>query len=211
MNNNRRNRKPELVAAATRLIAERGVRGTTIRAIAQAAGVTEGAIYRHYRTKSDLCIDIYRQIVQDMTRRKEHIVRSPGDFRDKLRAWVRVSYEYFDQYLASFTYVLLTQHEPNEGLETVATRQGRLFEAILQMAQANGRVRHLAPELAFSHFTGVMLNVPRLINEGKLTGPAMQYADEVAEAVWRMLQPGSEAPKQLTGQPLSQAGRVAPA
>ena len=31
-----------------------------------------------------------------------------------------------------------------------------------------------------------MLNVPRLINEGVLAGPATRYTDEVVGAIWRM-------------------------
>jgi hypothetical protein len=45
----------------------------------------------------------------------------------------------------------------------------------------------MPPELALSHFTGLMLNVPRLINEGTLEGPASRYVDDVADAVWRAL------------------------
>jgi len=35
-------------------------------------------------------------------------------------------------------------------------------------------------------FTGCVLNIPRLINEGALQGPALAYAEEIAEAVNRV-------------------------
>ena len=36
------------------------------------------------------------------------------------------------------------------------------------------------------HSSNVMLNVPRLINEGALKGPASSYTDEVFGAIWRI-------------------------
>ena len=197
------------MAAATRLIAERGVQGATIRAIAEAAGVTEGAVYRHYQTKAELCLEIYQHIVQDMAIKKEHLITSRADFCEKLREWVRLSYEYFDHYPASFTYVLLTQHKLEVGLETVASHQGKLFEEMLRRAQDDGQVRDLAPELALSHFTGVMLNVPRLINQGRLPGPATQYVDEVADAVWHMLKSRRETQRAKPQRRAGGAGHAA--
>lgn len=52
-------RRAQIVRVATRLFAERGFRGTTTREIAQAAGVSEAMIFRHFATKQDL----YRTII----------------------------------------------------------------------------------------------------------------------------------------------------
>jgi AcrR family transcriptional regulator len=43
-----------LVEAATRLFAERGVRGTSLQQVADAAGVTKAAVYHHFRTKDQV-------------------------------------------------------------------------------------------------------------------------------------------------------------
>jgi AcrR family transcriptional regulator len=182
-----RNKKDDLIAAAVRLVAERGVRGATIRSIAREAGVTEGALYRHYRTKDDLCLDIYKRIVEDMIQRKEHLVSGADHIRDRLREWVRLSYEYFDRDPDAFTYVLLTPHDFPEAERTITARQGRLFIEMIRQAMAARQIRPISPALALSHFSGLMLNVPRLISQGALPGPASQYADHVADAVWRVL------------------------
>ena len=58
-----------------------------------------------------------------------------------------------------------------------------------QRAIETGQVRDLPLEVALSHFGGVMLNVPRLINDGALSGPALSYLEETANAVWRIFTP----------------------
>lgn len=183
----RQNKKQDLMDAAVRLVARKGVRGTTVRSIAREAGVTEGALYRHYASKAELCLDIYTRIVMDMIRAKEAIAFSDAPVRNKLREWVRVSYEFFDRHADAFTFVLLTPHEFTETERQIAALQGLIFTDLVERAQASGELRHMPPELALSHFSGVMLNVPRLIAEGTLQGPASKFVDDVAEAVWRML------------------------
>ena len=47
-------RRQQLIEAALHLFATNGFRGTTTKAIAQAAGVSEGIIFRYFPTKEDL-------------------------------------------------------------------------------------------------------------------------------------------------------------
>ena len=47
-------RRLQIVRVAMRLFSERGFRGTTTKEVAQAAGVSEAIIFRHFATKEDL-------------------------------------------------------------------------------------------------------------------------------------------------------------
>ena len=47
-------RRLQILAVAVRLFSERGFRGTTTKEIAQAAGVSEAMVFRHFATKSEL-------------------------------------------------------------------------------------------------------------------------------------------------------------
>ena len=52
-------KRPVVVRAATSLFAEKGIDGTSMRDIAEAAGVREAAIYRHFTGKEELARDIF--------------------------------------------------------------------------------------------------------------------------------------------------------
>jgi len=56
-------RRDQLLEVAARLFAERGFARTTTREIARAAGVSEGAIYRHFRSKEELLFTFVRRAV----------------------------------------------------------------------------------------------------------------------------------------------------
>ena len=60
-------RKEALILAALALIAERGVRGATVRAIAERAGVTQGLIRHYFTSKEDLISAAYEFHMSHMT------------------------------------------------------------------------------------------------------------------------------------------------
>ncbi|MEW6426748.1 MAG: TetR/AcrR family transcriptional regulator [Thermodesulfobacteriota bacterium] len=56
------NRRDCIVEATIRLIAEYGFHGTSVAMIAAAAGVGTGTIYRYFRDKDALVVEIFRQV-----------------------------------------------------------------------------------------------------------------------------------------------------
>jgi len=87
----------QLLAAAQRVIARRGLAAATTREIASEAGVAEGTIYRYFEDKVDLCLAVVGNRLPEMLRRlpDEAGRRSPRvvltDFvTDALDAWTEV-------------------------------------------------------------------------------------------------------------------------
>ena len=183
------NRKDALLAAAVRLGAEGGEAATTIRAIAREAGVTDAAVYRHYRSKDDLLWRAYERIVEEMIREKRHLADSDAPLREKLGEWVRLTYAYFDKNPQAFNFVLATPHAVKGSDQGSTTGQGELFLSMITRAIQAGEARQMEPVVALSHFAGVLLNVPRLINEGAMKGPASAYAEDVSDVAWRIVRP----------------------
>lgn len=57
--------REEILREAAALIAERGYRHMTMKAVAERVGVTEPAVYRHFPGKADLLTAVFRQVVAE--------------------------------------------------------------------------------------------------------------------------------------------------
>ena len=178
-----------ITACAVRLVAQSGPQGATMRAISADMAVNEAALYRHYKSKEEILWSAYARIVADMARDKQHLAKAEVPFRELLREWIRLSYVYFDANPDAFAYVLLLPPPNADSSAAVTQAQGKTFLSLLRRALRNKEIAPIAPKLAYSHFSGIMLNVPRLIREGTLRGPATRYVDDVTEAAWRVLAP----------------------
>lgn len=183
----RKNTRVGLQDAAVRLGVRDGIQSASVRTIAREAGVTEGAVYKHFGSKNDLIREAYTAIVDEMARDKLVLMEAELPFTHAIRSWVKLTFKYFDGNRDAFTYVLLMPHQMAEALGDVYTKQGALFRDFLVAAQKRGEAKAMDIDFAYALFTGCVLNIPRLISEGVLDGPAMKYADETAEVLLGIL------------------------
>lgn len=186
----RRDTKEELVHATIRLASQGGLESASVRSITREAGVTEGALYRHYRSKEALWCEVYARIVEAMAEDKAMLLDVDLPARERLGEWVRLTYAYYDGNRDAFNYVLLAPKSLADSLGEVYTRQGRLFTELYRRMTAHGEMRTMPIELALALFSGLLLSIPRLINEGQIEGPASAHVDEITDAVWRVLGSG---------------------
>ncbi|WP_428386468.1 TetR/AcrR family transcriptional regulator [Mucisphaera sp.] len=175
--------------AALKIARTEGMRGASVRSITREAGVTEAALYRHFKSKDDLWREIYTRIVQEMIREKADLLTSDAPLERKIYQWVDLTYAYYDGNRDAFTYVLLMPDRYADSLGEVYTAQSRMLRELLMEGVRAGDCRGLDPDLAVATVSGMLLNVPRLINEGLLKGPAVGYSDDVSRAIWRVLAP----------------------
>ncbi len=94
-------RRNELLGLAANLFAERGLRATTVRDIADAAGILSGSLYHHFDSKEAMVDEILRGFLDDLFGRYREIVAAGVPARDTLEALVVASYESFDQFHAA--------------------------------------------------------------------------------------------------------------
>lgn len=83
-------RKAEIVSTMLRLADELGPDRLTTLALANAVGLTQAGIFRHFPTKQDLWLAVAAQIAQDMTLAWNACLASVTQPQDRLAALIRV-------------------------------------------------------------------------------------------------------------------------
>jgi AcrR family transcriptional regulator len=78
-------RREQLIEVATKLFAKTGYEATTTAAIAQAAGVTEPILYRHFKSKQELFVAIVREVSRHTLEQWQASTANVTDPAEKLR------------------------------------------------------------------------------------------------------------------------------
>lgn len=73
-----------LLEIAQRLFAEQGVENVSMTAIADAAGVGKGTLYRHFKSKSEICHALLDHETRDLQERSLRRLQNFGDPHDDL-------------------------------------------------------------------------------------------------------------------------------
>ncbi|EON34775.1 Transcriptional regulator, TetR family protein [Gordonia terrae C-6] len=142
----RSSRRDELLATAGRMFAEQGLRSTTVRDIADAAGILSGSLYHHFDSKESMVDEILRGFLDDLFARYRQIAASSTSATETLRGLVIASFESID---AERNAVAIYQDEAKRlsGQErftyiselNVEFRQ--LWQSVLQRGVENGEFR----------------------------------------------------------------------
>ncbi len=91
-------RRAELLALAARMFAERGLRATTVRDIADSAGILSGSLYHHFDSKESMVDEILRGFLGALFARYREIASRGLNPREALEQMVIVSFEAIDSH-----------------------------------------------------------------------------------------------------------------
>lgn len=91
-------RREELLQIAAELFATKGFKNTTVRDIADSAGILSGSLYHHFDSKESMVDEILSSFQDELFGKYAEILAGDADPRAKLEAAVRVSFEAIDHH-----------------------------------------------------------------------------------------------------------------
>jgi len=89
-------RQKEIIQAAFDLISEQGIQELTIKKIAQAVGVTEPAIYRHFTSKVDILSSVIDEMIAQRNAALLQVRSGSSTARDMIRSFFSVQASLFE-------------------------------------------------------------------------------------------------------------------
>ncbi len=95
---NEGSRRDQLLAIAARLFAEKGFRNTTVRDIADAAGILSGSLYHHFDSKESMVDEVLSTFQEELFGQYDAILAGDLEPLAKLEQAVVVSFEAIDKH-----------------------------------------------------------------------------------------------------------------
>ncbi|WP_155769173.1 TetR family transcriptional regulator KstR2 [Mycobacterium asiaticum] len=90
-------RRDELLDLAAVMFAERGLRATTVRDIADGAGILSGSLYHHFASKEEMVDELLRGFLDWLFARYQEIVEGNSNPLDRLKGLFMASFEAIEQ------------------------------------------------------------------------------------------------------------------
>jgi len=85
-------RREEILALAAKIFADKGYASTTVREIADAAGILSGSLYHHFDSKEAMLDEIMHGFLDHIVAQYRATVAAGGDPLDVLRALIREAF-----------------------------------------------------------------------------------------------------------------------
>jgi TetR/AcrR family transcriptional regulator, cholesterol catabolism regulator len=86
-------RRDELLELAAAMFAERGLRATTVRDIADSAGILSGSLYHHFSSKEEMVDEVLRGFLDWLFARYQEIIDTEPNPLERLKGLFMASFE----------------------------------------------------------------------------------------------------------------------
>src|SRR5213080_1191578 len=90
-------RRDELLDLAATMFAERGLRATTVRDIADSAGILSGSLYHHFSSKEEMVDEVLRNFMDWLFARYEEIIERQPNSLERLKGLFMASFDAIEQ------------------------------------------------------------------------------------------------------------------
>jgi AcrR family transcriptional regulator len=174
--------KDKVDRAAVELFAARGVDGVSIADIASEAGISQGALYRHYRSKDEMAAQLFASAYRRVGAELADIRLKQGGLAARLSAMIEHFCALYDADPALFRFMLLAQHNVLPGIDDGGSAPVAAIEGVVAEAVVNREIGRIDIALAAAAIMGIVLQSALFHLYGRIAGPLLPRAPALAQA-----------------------------
>lgn len=179
-----------MLCEALQLFANKGLSATSIRDIASATGLSNPALYKHFRTKDELALVLFERLYRSHLLSLQKDVERESGFHKKFRAFLQNRLHAFDEYpdatiFASDNLMTLWPHMPKEMKKRTILS---LLREIIELGRSEGTVDSNSEiNIQMALVTGFLEQVTRQLFFSNLPGTALSQLNQVERILGKAL------------------------
>jgi AcrR family transcriptional regulator len=170
--------------AAIRLFVEKGVTETSVRDIARAVDISEGALYRHFVSKDELVWAAFERHYVEFAGRLDELARRETSARGKLGAMIRGFCHAHDENPTLFRFLLFVQHGQLNKLPAGTPTPVDAVRSVIERGIAAREIPAQNPDLGAALVFGIVLQPVTFAAYHRLPSTMGAMSDRLVGAAW---------------------------
>ena len=185
--------KARIERAALKLFARQGVEGVSIKQIAQACGISDGAMYRHFESKDALARQMFETIHQRFMALVKAADMSAVTIEEAVEAIVTAYCQIADADPALYVYHLTHRNHFLAAYGDGGADPSQIMSDRVRRAMASGEIPPGDPELVSAMALGVVMQSAEYRIFGRIDGRLSDYVPQFTRAILALLRAGAGA------------------
>jgi AcrR family transcriptional regulator len=173
--------------AAIRLFVEKGVAETSVRDIARAVDISEGALYRHFVSKDALVWAVFERNYVEFAGRLDALAKAETTTHGKLAAMIRGFCQAHDENPTLFRFLLFVQHGQLRRLAPGTATPVDAVRTVVEHGIASKEIPDQLPDVATALVFGIVLQTVTFAAYGRLPSRMGSMSDRLVTAAWAAL------------------------
>jgi AcrR family transcriptional regulator len=185
-------KRRSIISAALAVFNRKGFADASMEDIRTAAGVSNGSLYHHFRSKEQLAQAIYLEGIRDFQAGMMEAVACAVSAKEGITALVNRHLCWMEENPAWALYLFRMRHASfmKEGEDAISESNSGFGAALcgfFERHMEKGSIRRLPLGVAIALVLGPCQEYGRLRLESVMEGDWSQAADQIAPAAWRAL------------------------
>lgn len=159
-------RQEQIKQSVLDIIHEDGINKVSIKNLAKRTGISEGAIFRHFSSKSEIIYSVIKDVQNNFIGNLRHVIRSKYNCHEKLKLFIEETINYLTDNKGVTMLMLAeaTQNTDNQIKETllnIFNSQKEYFEFIISEGI---KKNSWSPELSLQEISDFYMGIPISLN-----------------------------------------------
>ena len=178
------NTRERIERAAIALFVEKGIAATSVRDVARAVDISEGALYRHFDGKDELVWELFERHYLQFAGRLESLAQVETTERGQLAAMIRGFCHAYDEDPLLFRFLLFVQHGQLSKLAPGSPTPVDAVHAVIARGIASQEIPHQNANLATALIFGIVLQPVTFVAYGRLSVTLTSICDRLVASSW---------------------------
>lgn len=173
--------RKRLERCALSLFVKKGVNATTIKDIAHKAGIAEGTLYRHYKSKEELALNLFVAAYEEISMQSRALIAKLSSLDQKIKALIYFFCEKYDDDPILFNYLLLAQHHQLKNIDEKEVSAQALLVPIFNEAISNKEIIKRDPNFYAAIVLGIVLQAAVSRVYGRINRTMKEDAEDLVK------------------------------